>query len=767
MRYPLATFILVAAAAIPAHARQIQGTVYAENDSTAIPGALCELRTEGTTLSSTITGQNGAFSLTTDRKTPLTLNISMAGFSPAEIIIENGSGNVDAGPIFLSDAVTLSEVTVTGSSAIDSKGRTIIFPSGADVRASATSIRLLEKLPLPGLEANPINRTIAVDGGQPMILINGVPSSLDDLNALQPKDILKIEYSRMTPARYADKGVSGLINITLKKRDDGGQVFAWGRSAVNTAFVDASIRASYHQGPSQFTLSYRPSWRNYQAVYDFKSQSYIGDDFRVDLLENDRNPFNYLTNNLQLKYAWSPDMKTLLTATFNAGISSDKRTVYGHTKDTFLGEYDTDNISRSKQFSPSLDIFFRRDFNEKNSLEAQVVGTLSSDDYRRDNTYIFSGEPNDISETYIMNVDNRRRSLITEISYTHSFSDRTSLSGGFQNTLSHSRNTYLDSDYKPVLTENNNYIYARFGQQAGPVYISLATGAKLFWVKNDLNKRHFIRNLSTVQLSWTISPKWSLTGAFQYSPSIPSLAALTDYPQQSSPYLISNGNPDLKVAEYFKYQLYPTFRHKKFTATLSLFYSHVTNPVVSDIIYMGDRKFLSQSINADKADSFFGALSLRISDIYGFGANATISLDHYENAGPGWSHHLTSVNGNLSVWWNKGPVTISYWRKFPGKYLSGHYVGKEENGDALSVEYRPNSHLTLGVDWMYMFDKKGTRYPGWSYSSVNPYYRERYIKNNSNMVVISVSYSTDFGSIFRTARRNLNNSDNGSSLLKL
>ena len=68
---------------------------------------------------------------------------------------------------------------------------------------------------------------------------------------------------------------------------------------------------------------------------------------------------------------------------------------------------------------------------------------------------------------------------------------------------------------------------------------------------------------------------------------------------------------------------------------------------------------------------------------------------------------------------------------------------------------------------MYMFDSKGTRYPAWDYSSVNPSYRERYIRNNSNMVVLSVSYSTDFGSIFRTARRNLNNSDSGSSLLKL
>ena len=66
-----------------------------------------------------------------------------------------------------------------------------------------------------------------------------------------------------------------------------------------------------------------------------------------------------------------------------------------------------------------------------------------------------------------------------------------------------------------------------------------------------------------------------------------------------------------------------------------------------------------------------------------------------------------------------------------------------------------------------MFDVKGTKYPSWNYSAVNPGYRERYIKNNGNMIVLSVTYSADFGSLFRSAKRSLNNSDNGSSILRL
>lgn len=160
-------------------------------------------------------------------------------------------------------------------------------------------------------------------------------------------------------------------------------------------------------------------------------------------------------------------------------------------------------------------------------------------------------------------------------------------------------------------------------------------------------------------------------------------------------------------------------------------------------------------------------LSFRLNDIHGFGANLYLNLSHYNSAGMDWEHSLTSFSGSISLWWNKDPFTVSYWRSLPGKYLNGHIVGKEENGDALQLDFTPNKHWTFGASWMYMFDKKGTKYPTWNYSEVNPSFRERYISDNGNMIVLSVSYSADFGSIFRTAKRNLNNQDNGSSLLRM
>lgn len=746
-----------------ASARVVRGRVFSADDTTVVVGADCRLMSGDRLVNSWRSNADGSFAVASGDKGTLRLEVEKHGYSTTEILIKGGSDDVDLGPVFLEKSVELKEVSVTANQVVYTKGRTIVYPSASEVKASSTSIELFQKLPLAGLTVNPIHRTLSVDGGSPFILINGRPASMNEVNTLAPKDIEKIEFSRFTPARYADKGGNGFIDITLKKRDDGGNVYAYARSAVNTAFVDGNIRGSYHQGPSQFSLFYNPSWRNYQSVYDFKTESYISPDFRVNLRSHDRAPFNYLTNQMQLKYDYSPSLNTLFSATFYATPNSNSNRRLAHTADSELGDYDNLDKSHSKGFSPSLDLFFRRKFNDRNTLEAQVVGTISSSDYRHDNTYTY---PDGREEIYSTNADSRRRSLISEVSYIHTFSVKTELSAGFQNTISHSTNTYLDTDYKPVLTENNNYLYAGLGQSVGKFYFSLSSGLKMYWIKNDMNKRNFVRNLSRAQINWYINQKWSLFGSFVFSPSIPSLSALTDYPQQVSPYLVSNGNPDLKVSETFTYNLGASFNYKKFNATLITAYVNSKNSVIGDMTYMGDRLFLTQSVNARYYRQYASRLVLQLNGVAGFGANMSLNLNHYETAVADWSHNLTSFSADFSLWWNKGPFTISYWRKIPGKSLYGYVVGKEENGDALQFQYRPDKHWNLGVSWMYMFDKKGTRYPAWSYSPVNPSYRDRYIKDNGNMVVLSATYTADFGSIFRTARRSLNNSDNGSSLLK-
>lgn len=682
---------------------------------------------------------------------------------PALLLLPSLTSAPDSVEVSSPDNIQLNEVTVTASQRTESRGHTLIYPSQADVKASTTAVSLFQKLALPGLQANPVNRTLSVDGGTPVILINGLSSTMDDVNALSPHDISRIEYSRSTPPRYASGSNTGFINITLKKRPDGGQVYTWGRTALNAGFGDGNLRGSYHQGKSQWTLSYSPSWRDYRKVYDTTTESYIAPDYEVNLTSQDRNPFSYLQNPLKLKYDFTPSEHTVLSATLGSQLFSDHRRVIGHTIDSRLGEYDNLNKTRSSLFAPSLDLYLRHNFQGGNALEVQVVGTLSNGDYHYNNLYTLADGNTMDFET---DVDSHRRSLISEVNYSHTFSRSTSLTVGYQNTLSHSRNSYRGNSQRPLLTENHNYAYAALGQQLGRVYLNLSTGLKAFWTRNDINRRHFVRNISSATLNWSPAKNLSFQGLVRYTPSIPGLSSLTDYPQQLTPYLVTNGNPQLRVAENLSSVISASYERGLFTFDYQFGTLRSWRNMITDVVYLGDGHFLSHTINSRHSTVMQHYVGATLKNFHGFGANISGTLSHYNSVTDHWNYSLTSFSANMSMWYTLDKFTVSYWHTFPGKAVDGYYVTRNENGSDLTVDYAHNKHLTISASWMYMFDRNGTQYPQWSHSPVNPSATTRCIRDNANMVVLSLTYNADFGTLFRTPRRTLNNADTTSTILK-
>lgn len=120
-RYILLVFSLLFFTLV-AEARTIQGIVLSSNDSTALVGASCRLLSEGKFLSGTSTGSDGTFTLQTDVRSSLNLEVSMTGFFTTSIIIESGAKNLSLGNIYLDEGITLSDVTVTASPVIKTKG---------------------------------------------------------------------------------------------------------------------------------------------------------------------------------------------------------------------------------------------------------------------------------------------------------------------------------------------------------------------------------------------------------------------------------------------------------------------------------------------------------------------------------------------------------------------------------------------------------------------------------------------------------------------
>lgn len=742
-------------------ARKIYGYTLSSSDSIPLQGMSCKISSDNLTSDSTYTDNKGHFNLSDTNGNDIELEISSIHTCPLIINIPSGRNDIDLEEIYIDKATTLDDFTVSAKSLLYSGGKTIAIPSESEVAASNSSIELLQKIPLEGLRANPITRSIEVDGSTPIILINGIPSSLESLRTIRPQDIIKIEYSRATPARYADSGKSGLINIFLKERKDGGYISFWGRSAINTAFLDASVSGKYNFKRSQIAVLYTPSWRKYDKSYATTHNEYLSKDFNVSLDEHSVSPFYYITNNLELRYDLLYNSANLFSATFSMEPFKSKRDINANAFDSILGSYKLTDINRQNYINPSLDLFYRHEFSASDAMEVEMTGTFRSEEVSSLPKYTYS---EDYFKQYPVNTKSKRKSLISEFSYSHSFPFNSSLYLGIQNTISDNHNHYLLTDYTPFLSENNNFIYASFQHNIKNIWYTIYTGAKLFWTKNDLNKRHFIKNITSAQISWKINSKWDVKGFYSFKPLIPNLSQLTDYPQQTSPYLISNGNANLKTSTCSNFQLSGSFSPEPFSLSLTASSISWNNPTFLATKFINGNTFLISPQNFRSAHALYTYLNIGVNNFYGFGTNIQCCLGYTKTSDVEWMHSLTYFSADINLWWNHGPFTITYWRKIPGKYLDGQTIYKEENGDMLSFTYKPNSRLSIEAGWWYMFENKGTKYFSQDLSAISPGFQRSNIKNNANMFVLTLTYTDDFGRNFDTSKRTLQNKDTGSAI---
>ena len=409
---------------------------------------------DSTFITGGVSNANGDFVIPTDAEKVL-LKVRCIGYMPYSGVFEVGC----VGTLRLhTNAKQLREVKVEQNHVEYNGDKITAYPTAIQIKHSYDFFSLLGKQPFPGLFVDELNRSISSFNGTPIILVDGVKRSTRDLYGIQPKNIKKIEYSMNLPMKYADSGASGVIYIYLKDpKAAGGSFYTSAFVSPTTGFVNADAGASYNQGKSQFTLDYTFSLRDYNERIIDRKESYIGDDFRVDFKEDgSSSPFDYNIHDIRAGYNYRHDNTMYFSVKFNNEIYTRHAEEAGYVEDSFSGNYNRVTSNRNYSYVPSLDLYVQKEWDGGHTLEAQVVGSLSDAGYERTyNDVLETGE----TKSFPSKVKTNYESLVSEVTYRKSLSQKTLLSAGFQNELSKSENNYELNDYITTLEENNNYAY--------------------------------------------------------------------------------------------------------------------------------------------------------------------------------------------------------------------------------------------------------------------------------------------------------------------
>ena len=217
----LLSFTLTVVFGFSMHSQSISGTV-SDDNGVALPGAT--VLVQGTT-NGVSTDFDGAFTISASSDD--TLVFSFIGYASQSILVGSSSTiNVSLSPDNLLDEVV---VTGYGSQKASNISGSVSIVSGEEVEKikplriedalqGTTGLNVISS-PNPGGKPSVLIRGItSFSGTDPLVVIDGINSSLYDMDAISPSDIESVSVLKdaSTTAMYGVRGGSGVIVITTK-----------------------------------------------------------------------------------------------------------------------------------------------------------------------------------------------------------------------------------------------------------------------------------------------------------------------------------------------------------------------------------------------------------------------------------------------------------------------------------------------------------------------------------------------------------------------
>ena len=725
-------------------------------------------------VSGTVTDAHGKFSLEAETG-EFVLECSYIGYEPIGMSL-TVSGNTHLGTIEMNEASTeLSEVVVEGDAVIQKVDRQILLPNKEQLGASSDGMSLLQNLQIPRIVVNPTDNTVKTLANQDVQLrINGIEASHSEVMAINPKDVIRIEYHDQPGVRF--NGAAAVINYIVRHRDTGGNLMLNASNGVTMpGWGEYHLSGKVNFGKSSFSLltHYSPRdiyWTRTNAeTYNFSTGTIenreVGEPTRFKM-----NPMN-----IGLTYNWTNGEKNMLNITLR-----DFMNFTPHSKtnrDSYLYQ-GTDSFAihdheSSKSISPSLDIYYEHNLPNDHHLYFDVVGTYinSSNDRRFEQTPL--GETVADTTDVLSRVKGNKYSLIGEAIYEKDW-ENIALTVGVRHNQQWMENLYqVPSDQGPStkvsMMTAETYAFAEVQQRVKQFSYAVGIGAMHTYIEQAGQK----------QSNWIARPQLTLSydfgkGVFwKYKGYVsgyqPSLSAMSDVAQQIDKYQIRQGNPNLKPVMFVANEMQLSWQHKYVNLNLWANYSYDHKPIMDETF---EQLIDGQSYAVRTYANHRGFHRLQVAP--------SVQVRVLNNSliftvAPFANYYVSLGNSYTHKHFNPG-VRASIMGMYKGWQFFGEVTTRSNNLWGETLEYGEfYHHIGLGYNadkWgframlMNPFSVKGYSIETKDLSALAPNTQHAEMRDFRQMLILNFHCNLDFGSRASTREnKRINNEDKENGIL--
>ena len=743
---------------------RIGGRVVDDNDASPLIGATVVLSDEsGKQVLGVTTDTNGRFELKEVMTGNYILQCSYIGYDTFTFILKHLEGDMDLGEIRLKPASeVLGEVVVEGEKVVQKIDRQLVMPTLAQKKASTNGVSLLQHLQLPNLTVNAQNRTITTNYGESVQLrINGVESTQEEVIAIRPEDVIRVEYHEQPSLRYG--GVAAVVDYIVRKRESGSNFSGDITNSVSLlGFGDYQLSGKYHRGKSSFTALMQWSRRDLEWNRENEETFHYPDEVvtnRETVAAPNRIKYDYITTSFN--YNYTNDEKSMLNIAFR---NNTKDIPHGFTdRNSILHqadkEYEVKDREQSETHIPSLDVYYQLNLKNDRHLYFDVVGTYLKSNNQR--TYSMT-EQGQIPVEIFSKTEGDKYSIIGEAIY-----ERPLWTGKFTTGIKHSQAT-MDNVYdgnvrtKVSMNTAETSFFTEFQSKVNNLNYTLGLGAMRtsYQQGNARMEKYIFRptlNLSYQQGKVFLRYNASLSG---YAPS---LSELSNVEQDMDTYQVRRGNPNLKSVTYFTNRLSGSFRTKGLSMELSARYSYDDKPIMEETRYEGGR-FVRTYAN----QKGFHRLNLQGNfQIQPFKQYLSISLTPYLNRyislGNAYTHTHNnwgfrgSIVGMYKSWVVMADMNTSYHE------LWGETINKGESLHSVVLGYNREKWAIQAMVWNPFTDDyhQGVE----NVSKLAPNRQLAFSKDFTRVFMLNVSFNLSFGKQKQVVGKRIDNSDTDTGIL--
>jgi hypothetical protein len=692
---------------------------------------------------------------------------SYTGFTPRTIALNGLAQSVDLGEILMEEeAAQLEAVTVTASTVTNRADRLIVFVTGQQKAISSNGINLLNALQLPRLSVNPVTNEVSLPGnGNLQFCVNGVKVNLGDIRALQPGDIVRVEYLDNPGLRYGS--ADAVINYITKREVAGGSVSIDLGNAVTTSFGDDQIAARFNYGKSELGINYSARYRNPTEIWGDEVRTFHFADGSTMTRLSDGSPGDMSENahNLSINYNLLEDGKYFLNATLRHSITNEEKMRYTsqYTQQNASDVTHTYQGINSDQRLPSIDLYYMRTLKNRQNIILNVVGTHIHSDMSQ--WYEERKDEVTISDI-VSDVEGNKYSLIGEGIYEKTFENTGRFTAGIMYTQAFANNTYTGTVGSVTkMKQADSYLYAEYTGKKDRLSYTGGIGLSRSQAEQEGKEDYMFytfRPKLTLQYDFSRSMFARLRGEVRnVSPSLSNLSAVDQYIDTLR---IMRGNPSLKPNPNYDVNL--LFSWRKGVYSLNLYNSYLYNPnPVMETIFRENGKFIYTYDNHKNLQKLNSELTLSAGPIKDF---LMISLaggvNHYISNGNTYRHTYTNVYYRAQVMVMYKRFMAVFMANSANDRFSGETMQGGENTHLFMLTYNAGK-FTAGAGIMLPFSEKYERYTE-NRNLYAPAEMRAYANDFSRMLLLKFAWNFDFGRKVKSADKRLNNADADSGIMK-